>query len=86
MREWPMCVRGCFIYLHDCNQFVPKIGADCGKDIPVTREGLAVVHFYDDVCELSFIVQSFKLLKDIAGVYGIYPVVVGAWRRPILNL
>ena len=45
-----------------------------------------MVHFYDDVCELCFIVQGFELLKDVTGVNSIYPVEVGAWRRPILYL
>lgn len=45
-----------------------------------------MIHFYDDVSELCFIVQGLELLKDVAGVYCIYAVVVGTWRRPILYL
>lgn len=68
------------------NHFQPKVWADGCKNIPVARESLAVVHFYDNICELCFIVQSFELLKDVAGVDSIYPMVVGGWRCPILYL
>lgn len=45
-----------------------------------------MVHLYNDVCELSFVVQRLELLKDVAGVDGVYPVVVGGWKGTILNL
>lgn len=66
--------------------FVPKVWTDGCKNIPVAGESLAVVNFYDNICQLCFIVQGFELLKDVAGVHSIYPVVVGGWRRPILYL
>ena len=72
-------------YVH-IQHFLPKIWADCCKDISVTRESLAMVHFYDDVCELCFIIQSFELLKDVTGMNSIYSVIVGARWCPILYL
>ena len=58
--------------------FIPKIWADGSKDISMTGECLPMVHFYNDVCELSFIIQGLELLKNGTGVDSIYPVVVGA--------
>ena len=56
--------------------FLPKVRADCGKDIPVTGEGLAMVHFYDNVCELCFVVQGFELLKHCTCMDSINTIVV----------
>lgn len=50
----------------------------------MTGKCLAVIHFYDDVGELRFIVQGFQLLEHITGMDSIYPVEVGTWRCPIL--
>lgn len=65
---------------------LPKIWADCSKNIPVARESLAMVHFHNNICELCFIIQGFELLKNVAGVHSIYPVEVGGRRCPILYL
>ncbi|TNN39192.1 hypothetical protein EYF80_050647 [Liparis tanakae] len=62
------------------------VRADCREDVPVAGEGHAVVHLHHDVGELRFVVQDFELLEDGAGVDRVYPVEVGAWRRPILYL
>lgn len=66
--------------------FLPKIWADCSKNISVAWESLAMVHFYNDVCELCFIVQGFELLQDVTSMNSIYPIVVGDWKRSILYL
>lgn len=65
---------------------LPKIWADCCKDISVTRECLAMIHLYHNVCELCFIVQGFELLKDVTGMNCIDAVIVGTQRRSILHL
>lgn len=75
-----------FLNLVQNLSFLPKIRADCCQDISVTGKCLAVIHFYDDVSELRFIVQGFQLLEHIAGMDSIYPVEVGTWRCPILYL
>lgn len=49
-------------------QVLPEVRADGSKDISVTRECLPMVHFHDNVSQLSFVVQGFKLLEDVTGM------------------
>lgn len=67
-------------------QVLPEVRADGSKHISVTREGPAMVHLHNDVCQLRFIIQGFKLLEDGAGVQGVYTVVACACRSPVLYL
>lgn len=65
---------------------LPKVRADCCKDISVTRERFPMIHFDHNVCELCFIVQGFELLKDVTGMNCIYAIIGGTQRRSILYL
>lgn len=65
---------------------LPEVRADGSEHISVTGEGLAIVHLQDDVGQLRFVIQGFKLLENGAGVQGVYPVVACACRSPILYL
>jgi len=47
---------------------LPEVRADGSEDISVTRKCLPMVHFYDNVSQLSFVVQGFKLLEDVTGM------------------
>ena len=65
---------------------LPKVRADCCKDISVTWKCLAMVHLNDNVCELCFIIQGFELLEDVTGMNGINPTVGCVRRSHILYL
>lgn len=65
---------------------IPEIWTDGCKNVSVTGEGLAIVHLHDNVGQLGFIVQSFELLENGAGMHSVYAVVGRARGGPILYL
>lgn len=67
-------------------QVLPEVRTDGSKHVSVTGEGLAIVHLQDDVSQLCFIIQGFKLLENSAGMQGVYPIIACACRSPILYL
>lgn len=54
--------------MHWCVLYPPEVRTDGSEDISVTRECFAMVHFHDDVSQLSFVVQGFKLLEDVTSM------------------
>lgn len=72
--------------INGMEQVLPEIRTDGSKHISVTGEGLAIVHLQDDVSQLCFIIQGFKLLENGAGVQGVYPIIARACRCSILYL
>lgn len=51
---------------------IPEIRADCSKNVSMTGKCFPVIHFHYNVCQLSFIVHCFELLKNTASMEGVH--------------
>ena len=51
---------------------IPEVRADCSKNVSMTGKCFPVIHFHYNVCQLSFIVHCFELLKNTASMEGVH--------------
>lgn len=54
---------------------IPEVRADCSKNVSMTGKCFPVIHFHYNVCQLSFIVHYFELLKNTASMEGVHGIV-----------